>query len=209
MSWYENRVLPHLVDLACSKAANMRQRAELVPQAEGDVLEVGFGSGLNTPFYDPAKVDKIWALEPSDGMRRKARSVVSSSELEIEFIALPGEEIPLPADSVDTVLMTYTLCTIPDAAKALEGMRRVLKPDGKLLYCEHGIAPDENVRRWQNRMNPIWRKVAGGCNMDRDIPELIQSAGFDILSEDRVYIPGPKLLCYNFRGIAQALRSSQ
>ncbi len=165
MSFYENRVLPQLVDLACSTRPNQKQREKIVPLAEGEVLEVGFGSGLNLPFYDAQKVKKIWGLEPSEGMRRKAQSLVDASELAVEFIDLPGESIPLEANSIDTVLVTYTLCTIPDAISALEGMRRVLKPRGSLLFCEHGIAPDESVRRWQSRLNPIWSQVAGGCNM--------------------------------------------
>lgn len=204
MGWYQNRVLPHMINMACSAEANQKQRQKIVPLARGEVLEIGFGSGLNASFYDPARVDKIWALEPSEGMRRKAQPVVDNSSLEIEFIDLPGEEIPLDSDSVDTVLMTYTLCTIADATSALQGMRRVLKPGGHLLFCEHGMAPDAGVHRWQNRLNPLWKKIAGGCNMNRDIPALIQSAGFDLLMDQRMYIPGPRVLCYNFWGDAEA-----
>jgi len=133
MSFYEDRVLPHLINLACSSKPTRKQREKIVPLAEGDVLEIGFGSGLNLPFYDVQKVRKIWGLEPSEGMRRKAQPMVDESELDVEFIDLPGEEIPLEANSVDTVLVTYALCTIPDAHAALEGMRRALKPDGRLL----------------------------------------------------------------------------
>lgn len=206
MSFYENRVLPQLIDLACSTRPNQKQREKIVPLAEGEVLEVGFGSGLNLPFYDAQKVKKIWGLEPSEGMRRKAQSLVDASELAVEFIDLPGESIPLEANSIDTVLVTYTLCTIPDAISALEGMRRVLKPRGSLLFCEHGIAPDESVRRWQSRLNPIWSQVAGGCNMNRDIPDLIAKSGFEITTDERMYIPGIKVLCYNFWGRARVAR---
>ena len=180
MSFYEERLLPHLVHLACSAPPNQKQRAKVVPQATGEVLEVGFGSGLNLPFYDATKVRKVWALEPSEGMRRKAQQRVGGSGLDVEFIDLPGEEIPLERESVDTVLVTYSLCTIPDAVTALHGMRRVLKPGGRLLFCEHGVAPDEGVRRWQHRLNPAWRKIAGGCSMTRDIPSLIERGGFTI-----------------------------
>jgi ubiquinone/menaquinone biosynthesis C-methylase UbiE len=135
-------------------------------------------------------------------MRRKAQPLVDESDLDVEFIDLPGEEIPLEANSVDTVLITYTLCTIPDAVSALEGMRRVLKPGGSLIYCEHGTAPDANVRRWQNRLNPAWSRFSGGCNMNRDIPDLITSSGFDLRSDERMYIPGAKMLSYNFWGTA-------
>jgi len=202
MAFYEQHILPHLIDLACSGKPTRKQREKLVPRAIGIVLEVGFGSGLNLPFYDTGKVDKVWGLEPSAGMRRKALPAVAASPLNVEFIDLPGEEIPLPAGSVDTVLLTYTLCTIPDAKAALEGMRRVLRPGGQLLFLEHGKAPDANVCRWQDRLNPLWRKVAGGCNINRDIPALIESAGFRIKSDERMYIPGAKVLSYNYWGQA-------
>jgi ubiquinone/menaquinone biosynthesis C-methylase UbiE len=202
MPVYEDYILPHLIDCACSTRPSRKQREKVVPLARGDVLEIGFGSGLNLPHYNPARVRKIWALEPAAGMRRKAAPNIGRSNLEVEFIDLPGEEIPLDDDSVDTVLVTYTLCTIPDAHAALEGMRRVLKPGGKLIYCEHGIAPDENVRRWQDRLNAAWKRVSGGCNMNRDIPALIRQNGFDIENDERMYIPGVRMLCYNFWGTA-------
>ena len=202
MSFYEERILPHIINKLCSSSPNQKQRQKIVPLAEGRVLEIGFGSGLNVPFYDTGKVKKIWGLEPSQGMRAKAKPLVDASSIDIELIDLPGEEIPLDADSVDTVLVTYSLCTIPDAVAALEGMRRVLKPGGRLLYCEHGKAPDEDVRRWQNRINPTWRRVAGGCNMNRDIPALLEAGGFRIQADERMYIPGVRVLTYNYWGSA-------
>ncbi|MDH3339482.1 MAG: class I SAM-dependent methyltransferase [Gammaproteobacteria bacterium] len=205
MTFYENRVLPHLIDIACSAKPNQKQREKIVPLAEGDVLEIGFGSGLNLPFYDRQKVRKVWGLEPSEGMRRKAQAMVDASDLDVEFIDLPGESIPLEANSVDTVLVTYSLCTIADTNAALEGMRRVLKPGGTLIFCEHGLAPDENVRRWQHRLNSPWSRIAGGCNMNRDIPDLITRAGFEITVDERMYIPGIKMLCYNYWGRAKAV----
>jgi len=204
MTFYEERVLPHLINFACSTRPNQLQREKVVPLARGDVLEVGFGSGLNLPFYNTQKVRKIWGLEPSEGMRHKSKALVDASELDVELIDLPGESIPLQENSVDTVLVTYSLCTIPDAIGALKAMRRVLKPGGSLLFCEHGIAPDENVRRWQIRLNPVWSRVAGGCNMNRDIPDLITKSGFEITTDERMYIPGAKVLCYNFWGRARA-----
>ena len=203
MSFYEDRVLPHLIDLACSTKPARRQREKIVHLAEGDVLEIGFGSGLNLPYFDSDKVRRIFGLEPSEGMRRKAQANVEASGLDVEFIDLPGEEIPLEPKSVDTVLVTFTLCSIDDASAALEGMRRVLKPGGKLLYCEHGAAPDGRVRRWQDRLNPAWKRVSGGCNMNRDIPRLIESTGFRVTSDERMYIPGPKILSYNYWGMAK------
>jgi ubiquinone/menaquinone biosynthesis C-methylase UbiE len=202
MSFYEERILPHIINKLCSSSPHQKQRQKIVPLAEGRVLEIGFGSGLNVPFYDTGKIKKIWGLEPSQGMRARAKPLVDASSIDIEFIDLPGEEIPLDADSVDTVLVTYSLCTIPDAVSALEGMRRVLKPGGRLLYCEHGKAPDEDVHRWQNRINPTWRRVAGGCNMNRDIPALLEAGGFRIQADERMYIPGARVLTYNYWGSA-------
>jgi ubiquinone/menaquinone biosynthesis C-methylase UbiE len=203
MSFYEDRVLPHLIDLACSTKPARKQREKIVHLAEGDVLEIGFGSGLNLPYFDHDKVRKIFGLEPSEGMRRKAQRNVDKSGLDVEFIDLPGEEIPLESHSVDTVLVTFTLCSIDDALAALDGMRRVLKPGGKLLYCEHGAAPDDGVRRWQDRLNPGWHRFSGGCNMNRDIPGLIEKSGFSITSDERMYIPGPRILSYNYWGTAK------
>ena len=202
MGWYEEHVLPRFINLACSTKPTRKQREKIVPLARGDVLEVGIGSGLNLPYYDQDKIRKIWGLEPSEGMRRLAEKKLVDSTLDLEFIDLPGEEIPLADNSVDTVVVTYTLCTIPDAGKALEGMRRVLKKDGCLLFTEHGQAPDEDVRRWQRRLNPAWSFVAGGCNMNRDIPKLITDAGFRLDTDERMYIPGPRVLSYNYWGRA-------
>jgi ubiquinone/menaquinone biosynthesis C-methylase UbiE len=203
MSVYEDHVLPHLIDLACSTKPTRKQREKIVHLAEGDVLEIGFGSGLNLPYYDAAKVRRIFGLEPAAGMRRKARPNVDASGLDVEFIDLPGEEIPLESKSVDTVLVTFTLCSIDDALAAMAGMRRVLKPGGKLLYCEHGAAPDESVRRWQDRLNPGWKRFSGGCNMNRDIPALIEGGGFRITADERMYIPGLRILSYNYWGTAK------
>ncbi len=203
MTFYEDHVLPHLINLACSTKPTRKQREKIVHLAEGDVLEIGFGSGLNLPYYDGDKVRKIFGLEPSAGMRRKAQPNVDASGLDVEFIDLPGEEIPLESKSVDTVLVTFTLCSIDDVLAALEGMRRVLKPGGQLLYCEHGAAPDEAVRRWQDRLNPGWKRFSGGCNMNRDIPSLIESGGFRIETDERMYIPGLRILSYNYWGTAK------
>jgi ubiquinone/menaquinone biosynthesis C-methylase UbiE len=204
MGFYDEKILPRFINLACSSKPSMKQREKIVPHAAGDVLEIGFGSGLNVPFYDKQKVRKIFGLEPSEGMRKLAEERISESGLDIELIDLPGEEIPLEANSVDTVLITYTLCTIPDVTAALAGMRRVLKPGGKLLFSEHGKAPDEGVMRWQNRLNPAWRKIGGGCNMNRDIPAMIQEGGFRITEDERMYVPGPRIFSYTYWGSAEA-----
>ncbi|MDH3364215.1 MAG: class I SAM-dependent methyltransferase [Gammaproteobacteria bacterium] len=203
MTWYEEKVLPGLINLACGTKPTRKQREKIVPRASGDVLEIGIGSGLNLPFYDRNKVRHVWGLEPSAGMRRLASKAIARSALDVELIDLPGEEIPLDNDSVDTVLVTYTLCTIPEVAEALHGMRRVLKPAGRLLFCEHGKAPDSSVQKWQDRLNPAWKKVAGGCNMNRDIVAILQEAGFLIEDDNRMYIPGLKPLTYNYWGAAR------
>lgn len=200
MSWYEDKILPHLINLACGSSPVHKQREKIVPRASGDILEIGFGSGLNLPYFDRGKVRRIWGLEPSLGMRKIAAEPIAASGLDVELIDLPGEEIPLGDNSVDTVLVTYTLCTIADSASALEGMRRVLKPGGKLLYCEHGKAPDRDVVKWQERLNPAWGKISGGCNMNRDIPEILADAGFEIGDDNRMYIPGIRALSYNYWG---------
>ena len=203
MSFYDDRVLPHLINLACGSKPARKQREKVVPLAAGDVLEIGFGSGLNLPWYDPGKVRRIWALEPAPGMRKLAQKNIEASGLEVELIDLPGEEIPLDPDSVDSVVITYTLCTIPDVHAALAGVRRVLRPGGRLFYCEHGKAPDAGVHAWQNRLNPAWRRFAGGCNMNRDIPALLNDAGFEIEEDNRMYVPGIRALSYNFWGAAR------
>ncbi len=203
MSFYEEHCLPHLIHCACGQKIIQRQRAEIVPVAEGRVLEVGMGSALNIPFYDPDRVELVWGLEPSPAMRRKAHKNLRQAPFEVQLLDLPGEEIPLDDHSVDTILLTYTLCTIPDWRVAMQQMRRVLRPGGKLLFCEHGAAPDARIRKWQNRVNPLWKKVAGGCNLNRPIPELIETGGFSIQSLDSGYLPGPKFAAFNYRGIAK------
>ncbi len=203
MAFYDDHVLPHLIDLACSTKPTRKQREKIVHLAEGDVLEIGFGSGLNLPYFDRDKVRRIFGLEPSQGMRRKAQGNVDASGLDVEFIDLPGEEIPLEPKSMDTVLITFTLCSIDQTEAALEGMRRVLKPGGQLLYSEHGVAPDAGVRRWQHRLNPTWKRFSGGCNMNRNIPALIEGSGFRVTTDERMYIPGPRILSYNYWGIAK------
>ncbi|MEO1038622.1 MAG: class I SAM-dependent methyltransferase [Pseudomonadota bacterium] len=204
MSFYEERILPHLIGLACGAPQIMKQRSLLVPEAEGRVLEIGFGAGPNLGFYDPAKVERLFALEPSAGMRRKAAPAIAASPLEVEVIDLPGEEIPLDDASMDTIVLTYTLCTIPDTVAALAQMRRVLKPGGRLLFSEHGAAPDEAVAKWQRRIEPIWKPIAGGCHLTRKPDALLQEASFKIESLDQAYLPrSPKFAACNYRGVAR------
>ena len=202
MGLYGKYVLPRVVHLACSARPNMRQREKLVPLASGRVLEVGMGSGLNLPFYDARQVRKVWGLEPSPVMSKMASAAAEAVSFDVEFVSAGGEEIPLDSESFDTVLMTFTLCTIPDAERALREIARVLKRGGQLLFCEHGAAPDAGVLRWQNRINPLWRQLAGGCHLNRDIPGLIRRGGFEITRMDTMYIPGWRPASFNYWGTA-------
>lgn len=203
MSFYEERILPHVIDWACGVGPVAKQRSLVVPGAVGEILEVGFGSGLNLDHYDAGKVRKIWALEPSEGMRRKSADKIAASPMNIEWLGLQGESVPLADSSIDTVLLTYTLCTIPGFNEALSEMRRVLKPGGQLLFCEHGLAADQHIQRLQNRINPLWKRLAGGCHLNRNIPDLIRQAGFSIDTLEEAYVKGPKFATYTYWGKAR------
>jgi ubiquinone/menaquinone biosynthesis C-methylase UbiE len=203
MSLYEKYVLPKFLNCACGSKPVARQREKVVPLAEGKVLEIGIGSGLNLPFYDKTRVDEIWGLDPSEELSEMARAVAIQEGMEVNFISSGAEEIPLPDDHFDSVLITYTMCTIPEVMRANTEIRRVLKNQGKMIFCEHGAAPDDNIRKWQKRINPFWGMIAGGCNIDRNIPSLIQDSGFDIIEIEEMYLPNtPKIAGYNFWGYA-------
>ncbi len=204
MGLYEKYLLPSVINAACGSKPVMYQRRLVVPEASGEVLEIGVGSGLNAPFYDPQKVTKLWALEPSLGMREKAAERFAALQIPYQWLDLPGEQLPLPDQSIDTVVLTFTLCTIPDPLAALAQMKRVLKADGRLLFCEHGLAPDAAVARWQQRLNPIWRPLAGGCNLNRPIDQLLISAGFATESLTQRYLPStPRVAGYVYWGTAR------
>ena len=205
MGFYSNHIEPALVSCACSLKPISKQREKIAPRAHGIVVQVGFGSGHNRPCCETDRVQKLYALEPSAGMRRRAAKRMAQSPLDIELIDLPGEKIPLPEQSVDSILMTYTLCTIADVAGALSEMRRVLRPGGELFFCEHGRAPDPGPARVQDQLNGVWGKIAGGCNLNRDIPALIASGGFEIDDLDTMYLPkSPKFAGFNYWGAASA-----
>lgn len=205
MGFYDRHILPRIIDFACGMQVVQEQRLKVVPQARGTVLEIGAGSGHNLPLYDKDRVERVWALEPSLEMRERATPNLTRADVEIQWLDLPGERIPLEDASVDTVLVTFTLCTIPDHMAALRQMHRVLKPDGRLLFCEHSAAPDAGVRRWQERLNRTWNFCFGGCNLNRRIPESIRAAGFDIVSMDAMYLPGtPRFAAWNCWGEAKS-----
>lgn len=203
MNIYETYVLPHAIHALCGMKPIREQRGKVVPLALGRVLEIGMGSGLNLPFYDRDRVTMVWGLEPSQGMRRKARKNLDRTDLEVEWLDLPGEEIPLDDNSADTVVLTYTLCTVPGWEQAVQQMRRVLKPGGALVFCEHGEAPDESVRKWQERINPVWKKIAGGCHLNRPIPHCLEEGGFRIKQLETGYLPGPRFATFNYWGTAE------
>lgn len=206
MGLYEKYVVPHVVNYACGIKPIARQRKKVVPLCEGTVLEIGIGTGFNLPYYDGSKVTKLIGLDPSQESWRLAGKRAAHLPFPVEFIGLPGEEIPLEDNSVDTVLMTFALCTIPDPEKALEGMRRVLKPGGKLVFCEHGQAPDADVLKWQNRINPVWKMLFGGCNLNRKIPTIIEGSGFKIDGLQTMYLPAtPRIAGYNYWGVAKVI----
>lgn len=181
----------------------MAFRRHVVPRAVGEVLEVGMGSGPNLGLYNPDKVDFVWGLEPSAGMHKRATKNLQKSPVKVKWLGLRGEEIPLPDNSIDTIVLTYTLCTIPDYHKALAQMYRVLKPGGKLLFCEHGLAPDLPVQKWQHRLTPLWKKMAGGCHLNRPMVEYISEAGFYIEECHNEYInKAPRFVGYMYYGQA-------
>lgn len=199
---YAKYVLPRVINLACGLKPTMRQRAKVVPAATGRVLEVGIGSGLNLPYYDARQVDRLWGLDASGDMWALAQGRAAEVEIPLEFLEASADRIPLGDNSVDTVVVTYTLCSVVDVHAVLADLRRVLRPGGKMLFCEHGLAPDQNVRKWQNRLNPVWRKLGGGCNLNRDMPGFLRRGGFDIRSLDTMYIPGWKPASFNYWGVA-------
>ena len=201
--FYRNHIYPRLVDLLGDPPPIKDIRKQIIPLAEGQVLEIGVGSGANFPHYDPTRVNKLYALEPNLGMIRLAEKQKRKAKLNIEFIDLPGERIPLGDGSVDTVVSTFTLCTIPGIADAIQGLTRVLKPNGKLIFFELGLSPDPEVQRWQKRLEPIHRWLFQGLYLTRDIPTLITQGGFQIQQMETGYMAQfPKSLSYCWWGTA-------
>lgn len=202
MGIYKEHILPHMINCGCGMKPVMALREKVVPLAFGDVLEVGMGSGLNLSFYQSANVNKVWGLEPSEGMRRRAQKNLAQSPVTVEWLDLPGERVPLADDSVDSIVLTFTMCSIPDWRAALEQMHRVLKPAGKLFFCEHGLAPDASVQKWQQRLNPYWNRVFD-CNLNRPVINYLEQGGFNINWHEDLYVEhSPKPLSYMSYGEA-------
>ena len=204
MSLYNKYILPKFLNCACGSKPINYQRQKVVPLAKGKVLDIGIGSGLNIPFYNSDKIDQVIGIDPSHELIELAKELANDSKASIDLVIGSAESIPYPDNFFDTVLVTYTMCTIPNVAIANKEMWRVLKDDGRLIFCEHGLAPDKKISKWQNRIDPFWGKIAGGCHLNRDIQKLITDAGFSFESLDKMYLPStPKFAGYNYWGVSK------
>jgi ubiquinone/menaquinone biosynthesis C-methylase UbiE len=203
MGFYAHYVLPRLIDLSMRNKEAARLRADWIPHARGEVLEIGIGSGLNLPFYSP-EVQRVYGVDPSVELQRMARKRVAAGRLSVEFLSQSAEEpLPLPNASVDTVVVTWTMCSIPNVEQALQQMKRVLRPSGRLIFLEHGRSPDPSVVAWQDRLTPLWKTFTGGCHLNRKVDELITAAGFQIAELRTCYLSGPRPMSYIYQGFAQ------
>jgi ubiquinone/menaquinone biosynthesis C-methylase UbiE len=208
VGFYAKHILPHVIDLAMRNPAATRLRGEWIPRATGDVLEVGIGSGLNLPFYTN-RVRRVYGLDPSPWLQQMARQRAHHLPVQVEFVSQPAERsIPLPTESIDTVVLTWTLCSVDDPALALDEVRRVMKADGRLIFIEHGSAPDEGVRAWQHSLTPWWKRFTGGCHLNREIKTLLSRSGFQCLDYQEGYLSGPRPLMFTYRGVAQQRRNA-
>jgi ubiquinone/menaquinone biosynthesis C-methylase UbiE len=202
MGFYQDHIVPVLINLAMQRQELVAYRSHVIPAAEGRVLEIGVGSGLNLPFYS-RNVERLVGLDPSSKLLSMVRRNLKRNASPIELIEGSAEAIPLQTNSVDTVVITWTLCSIPDADRALREMHRVLRPGGHLLFVEHGRAPEPNVRWWQDRLTPVWKRIGGGCHLNRAIQILIEDAGFQFDRLETGYIRGPNPLTFMYEGSAR------
>jgi len=204
MSFYQDRILPHVIVMAMRQKNLAVYRHRLLSEAEGRVLEIGIGSGLNLSHYR-ASTTAVIGLDPSPKLLSMAQTAINRVSLRVALLRGSAEEIPMPDKNVDTVVTTWTLCSIPNVAQALSEMRRVLKPGGRLLFVEHGRSPDVNVRRWQDRLTPLWNRIAGGCHLNRPIDELIEGVGFRMERIDTGYMKGPRPMTFMYEGVARRI----
>ena len=202
MGLYDRYVLPRLIDTACGMGDVMTRRARLVPRAHGEVLEIGIGTGLNLRYYDPARVTRLIGVDPAAQMQALAQRRSADVDFPVDMVAVDVRGIHADDRCFDTIVMTFTLCSIADPLPALREMHRVLRDGGKLLFCEHGLAPEPGVQRWQHRLTPWWKPWAGGCHLDRNIPALIRDAGFSIEEMGAGYIKGPRPMTFIYEGVA-------
>jgi len=205
MNFYDRYILPPLLHCVCGTSLLARHRAVLVPDARGNVLEIGIGSALNLEYYDTTRVGSLTGIDPSRQLLAMAQRRSSRCAFPVHLVPAIAECLPLPDASMDTIVVTFALCSIPKVDAALAEMRRVLKPAGRLLFCEHGLAPDARVQRWQRRLNPLWGKLAGGCHLTRDIPRLLGDAGFHCADIEAGYLrAAPRFAGFIYRGSATA-----
>lgn len=203
MGLYDRYVVPRLVTCACGTKPVIKQRQKVVPKAVGTVLEFGIGAGHNLPHYDASRIDRVIGVDPCATSWELASERAANLDFDVEFIQGSALDVPIEDESVDSVLITFTLCTVPDPMAALREAKRTLKPGGKVYFCEHGLAPDERVAKWQNRVNPIWKKVFGGCHINRDTAGLLTEAGFKLDELEQMYLPGtPTIAGFNTWGEA-------
>ncbi len=202
MSLYETYFLPKLLDFCCGMEGFQNKRSQIVPMAHGRILEIGIGSGLNFDHYNFDRVEEIIGVDPAVSSVAMARSRSSKYNSKISFIESSAESIDLESSSFDCVVIGYSLCTIPDPLKALAEARRLMKPEGSLFFMEHGLAPEKNIQKWQHRLTPGWKKIGGGCNLNRDIENLILASGFQFKSLSKKYIKGPKIAAFQYYGEA-------
>ena len=201
MGFYQEQLLPRFTHVVMARREFISIRARVAAGLDGDVLEVGFGSGLNVPHY-PREVKRVRAVDPATAGRKLAARRVAASPVPVEYIGLDGQVLPVESGSVDHVLITWTMCTIPDAGAALREMHRVLRPGGELHFAEHGRSPDPRVSRWQDRLTPLQRRIYAGCHLNRPIDRLVMQAGFRIVRLENFYLPGPRPSGYIFEGVA-------
>lgn len=201
MGWYATHVLPRLIEGGCSQPRLMQLRAQYVPQAQGKVLEIGIGTGLNLEYYNSANVE-LTGLDPAAELTGRASDRAEQLALPVDMLGVSGESIPCADQTFDALVCTWTLCSIPNVTGALAEMHRVVKPGGKLYFIEHGAAPDADVARWQHRIEPFWKRIAGGCHLTRAADALISDAGFTIIESTSDYLPGPRFATFMTHGIA-------
>ena len=203
MGLYNKYVLPKVIDWACKQKPTRKQREKIIPLAHGNVLEIGIGSGLNLPFYNRDNVDHLMAIDPSVENWNQHNIDLEDLPFGFHFAKAPAEDIPADSNWFDSIVITYTLCSISDTAAAFDEIRRVLKANGRLFFCEHGKAPDKKVQKWQNIINPVWKTLGGGCTLNRDIPGMILNNGFKMSKMETMYIPGWKPASFNYWGSAE------
>ena len=207
MGVYAKYVLPRIIDIAMRNEETTRLRAAWVPHARGEVLEIGIGSGLNLPFYS-SDVHRVYGVDCSPELQRMARKRAMGEPIQVELLSQSADEqLPLAGASVDTAVITWTLCSIPNAPKAVQEIKRVLKANGRLIFLEHGQAPDPGVAAWQERITPLWKPIGGGCHLNRKIDDLILAAGFRITELKTCYLPGPRLMTFTYQGLAETIGS--